>query len=179
MVDQGETTNGFDSKVLIDALREGEELVAPSTHTEGDLRDQYGYEVYPIRDKNGEEGNSVFLVMYQEGDAVEPVELVGPVKLTISPIAGEGLVILHTPELGVSPNLLAADGSPNNGGEIELMPGDSYGYLNMGAGPFVIRDDSTSLEDGRPHFETSYEVPAVNQDLLGALAELGIQGAGE
>jgi hypothetical protein len=173
MLDRYESAATFDRNVLIDALNEGEQLVEPPLHTTDDLRDQYGYEIYPIRDVTGE-GNSVFLVMELQGDAVEPVELVGPVKLTIRPVVGEGLVIIYTPGSGLSAHLLAADGGPNSKQVVELVPGDSYAYLNIGEGPFVVRDDSTRIDSGEPHFRPEYEVPATTAALLAELAMLGI-----
>ena len=111
--------------------------------------------------------------MEHQGNGVEPVTLVGDATLTISPVGDQGLVIVHNPDLGLSPNLLAADDGVNDNGPIQLVRGESYAYLNTGDGPFIVRDDSF------PDFKPDYEIPSTVPELLRALAELGMQVDGE
>jgi len=44
---------------LLDALNLGEQLGEPPVRGENDLRDRYGYEMYPILDEAGAETSSV------------------------------------------------------------------------------------------------------------------------
>ena len=168
----GEIADDAIRRLLSEHLRPGEALAQPSAHEPDDTRDTLGYEVYPIKDEaGGEIGSSVFLVMKEPGVAVEAVELTGETELTITPVAGEGIVGFWVPDEGAGAELLIAGDGPNDGGSFTLEQGWSYGYLNTGSGPFVVRDDSK-----RP-FKPEYERPVTDPQVLHALSELGIRGA--
>jgi hypothetical protein len=153
-------------------LRPGEVLLDPSGHGPDDIRGKLGYEVFPIRTADGESNRSVFLVMFALGDGVEPVTLTGQTTLTITPVAGEGIVGLFHPDEGASAQLLVAGANPNNGEGYNLEQGWSYGYLNTGnGGPFIVRDDSSEP------FHDSFEVPVADPVIIHALGELGVWGA--
>jgi hypothetical protein len=158
--------------LLTPFLRVGEELVDPDEHVEDDLRDVFGYEVYPIKSANGEIGTSVFLVMHEPGDGVEAVTLVGNTTLTITAVAGEGIVGVYNEAEGPTAQLLVAGGAnPNADDSFQLEQGWSYGYLNTGdGGPFIVRDDSSVT------FNLEFETPVADPEVLRLLGEFGIQG---
>jgi len=159
----------FDSRLLLPHLEPGERLGrawARRLDHPDDPRLRHNYEAYPIVSADGYEGDSVFLVMPGRGDGVEPAELVNPeVTLTVRAVLGRGLIVLHTPGVPIVANLMEA----GDGYEVVVQDGDSYAYINIGDGPFVVRDDA-------PGFEPHDEVEAYDSNVILLLAQLGMRG---
>jgi len=146
-------------------LREGEALGWPQPFNGLDLT----HTIFPVVQSNGQEGNTVFLEMERQGNAVEAVELTGDVVLSVRAVEGTGLLVKHDGETGeIEAIVLSAGEDMDDTEAVELRKGDSYAYLNVGRLCFVVRDDCT------PAFKPEYEVPATNEALLETLGRLGI-----
>jgi hypothetical protein len=159
---------------VFDYMNPGEELLTPEAHGENDVRNAYGYEIYPIREADGTVGRSVFLVV-EPGGSSEPVTVVGDATFAIRPVIGKGILMLNSPRVDtddsedtISAFALKAKPASVTRPTIEILPSESYAYVNQGSTALVIRDDSF------PDFKPEYEAPSDNEALLAKLAELGI-----